>query len=184
MSNETISERMSMRKFMNAVKPAVEFGRKPAPEPETADDAGARRTQEVTARANAEKKSYGFLRSLSKRAFGKKEVEQPAPVQRQERTEDERRDAVMARAKTNEEVEGEEAPDQSPQHDALVKAGYKHLENQHGGMGKNYVYRDAGKNEIRHKISNAGEVFANHRFGHAHMGDDHTDVASAVKANR
>lgn len=102
MSNEIISERgmpTSMRKFMNAVRPHVEFGKKPAPEPETEDEAGARRTQEVTARANAEKKSYGFLRSLSKRAFGKKEVEQPAPVQRPERSEDERRQAVIDRAK-------------------------------------------------------------------------------------
>lgn len=101
MSNDTISERTlpSMRKFINAVKPHVEFGKKHAPEPETADEAGARRTQEVTARANDEKRGYGFLRSLQKRAFGKKEVEQPAPVQRPERSEEERRQAVINRAK-------------------------------------------------------------------------------------
>jgi hypothetical protein len=100
MSNEPISERASMRNFMNAVKPSKEFGKKPAPAPETEDAAGARRTEEVTGRANAEKKSYGFLRSLSKRAFGTKVTPAaPAPVARPERSEDERRQSVIDRAK-------------------------------------------------------------------------------------
>ncbi len=99
MSKDIISEGPAMRKFMNIVT-RPEFGKKPA---ETEDQAADRRTKEVTDRAKAEKKSFGFLRSVANKTFGKK----GEPV-KQERSEDERRQAVVDRAKVNEGYDGSE----------------------------------------------------------------------------
>lgn len=75
------------------------FGQKTQPSDQEVDAKAARRLQDVTARANDEKKSYGFLRSLKSKVFGKKAPE--PEFKRPERSEDERRAAVADRARRN-----------------------------------------------------------------------------------
>lgn len=78
-----------------------EFWSKRKSEPEIESDPEAeasaqRRLQDVKGRADAESKKYGFIRSLKTKVFGKKGTE---PVERSPRSEEERRQAVIDRAK-------------------------------------------------------------------------------------
>ena len=132
MSKDIISEGPAMRKFMNIVAPRAEFGKKPA---ETEDQAAERRTKEVTDRANAEKKSFGFLRSVAQKTFGKK----GEPV-KQDRSEEERRQAVVDRAKVNEDEGLSEKralalwnaiPACDAKNDAINAASDKDIEDEH-----------------------------------------------------
>lgn len=80
-----------------------DFGKKGEPEPtdDEIEASAGRRLKDVTGRANAEKKSYGFLRSLKNKVFGNKNSEPKPEFKRPERSEDERRQAIINRAKNS-----------------------------------------------------------------------------------
>jgi hypothetical protein len=71
------------------------FGQKTEPSDQEIENKGQQRLKAVADRANTEKKSYGFLRSLKSRVFGKKTPE----YQREPRSPEERLKAIAARAK-------------------------------------------------------------------------------------
>ena len=89
---DQIDEFWSFRKDAKHPDPADQ------PSPEELEASKDRRLADVTARANAEKKGYGFLKSLKRNVFGKKGTEN-APVERTERSEQERLQAIMDRAR-------------------------------------------------------------------------------------
>ena len=95
--------RKALRESMDRVdellgfKNPLTFGQKTDPSDEEVQASSDRRVQDVKDRAGSEKKSYGFLRSLKGKMFGKKAPE--PEFQRPERSEDERRAAVIDRAK-------------------------------------------------------------------------------------
>lgn len=98
--SESASIRQTMDQldeFWSQRKKPEEFGQKTEPSGSEVHATQQRRVQDVTNRANAEKKSYGFLQSLKKKVFGSKAPE--PKFQRPERGEDERRAAVIDRAK-------------------------------------------------------------------------------------
>lgn len=82
--------------FWTKRKDPATFGQKTEPAGSEIEGHKDRRLQDVTARANDEKKSYGFLQSLKHKAFGKK---QKPEVSRVDRSEDERRQSVVDRAR-------------------------------------------------------------------------------------
>lgn len=112
MSKDNLSEKFTdLRRFMNLVNspfarstPQAEFGKKQSSEfdadavdPEMRAD---NRREEIVARANDEKKKYGFLQKLQQRAFGKKARPEAEPfVEPEQRSEEERLNAVVARAR-------------------------------------------------------------------------------------
>lgn len=95
--------RTALRESMDRVdellgfKNPLEFGKKTEPAGSEVHSHQQRRLQDVTDRANDEKKSYGFLQSLKKKMFGKKAPE--PEFKRQERSPEERQAAVIDRAK-------------------------------------------------------------------------------------
>lgn len=97
--------RTALRESMDRVdellgmKSPFAFGKKTEPSDEEVDAKADQRLQDVKGRANDEKKSYGFLRSLKSKVFGKKAPE--PEFKRPERSEDERRAAVADRARRN-----------------------------------------------------------------------------------
>ena len=94
---KAVRETMDRVDELMGFKNPLEFGKKTEPSGSEEHGHKERRLQDVTARANDEKKSYGFLRSLKTKMFGKKAPE--PKFQRPERDEDERRAAVIDRAK-------------------------------------------------------------------------------------
>lgn len=94
--------RGAMRDTMNQLdefwrtKPEA-FGKKQQASDAEIEASGERRANDVKSRANAEGKRYGFLQSLKGKVFGKKAPE--PEFKRPERSEDERRQAVIDRAK-------------------------------------------------------------------------------------
>lgn len=86
--------------FKFARSDPMDFGKKTQPSDQEVDDASSRRLGDVTARANDEKKGFGFFRKLRDKAFGKKKAPEAEPFQRQEQSPEERRAAVIARAKS------------------------------------------------------------------------------------
>lgn len=73
------------------------FGRKTEPSDQEIEASADRRLQDIKGRADAEKKSYGFLRSLKSKVFGKKAEPE---FKRDERSPEERYAAIVARAKS------------------------------------------------------------------------------------
>jgi hypothetical protein len=86
----------AIRESMNQLD---EFWKRSEPKDVDADSAANRRLHDVTRRADDEARGYGFLRSLKKKVFGQKAPEEKPEFKRPERSEDERRAAVIARAK-------------------------------------------------------------------------------------
>lgn len=98
-----IDPRISLRESMDRVdelmdfKHPLSFGKKTQPSDQEIEAKAQQRLQNVAARANDEKKSYGFLKTLKSRVFGKKIPDyQKAP-----RSLEDRLKAIADRAKNS-----------------------------------------------------------------------------------
>jgi hypothetical protein len=102
--NKPLDPRTAIRESMDKIdefwtprKNPQEFGQKTEPSGSEEHATQQRRLGDAVGRANDEKKSYGFLRSLKNKMFGNKAPE--PEFKRQERSPEERRAAVIDRAR-------------------------------------------------------------------------------------
>jgi hypothetical protein len=85
-----LRESMDQLDELMGFKSPLSFGKKTEPSDTEVEVAKDRRLAAATSRANDEKKSYGFLRSLKSKVFGKKEVEQEPEFKHEPRSFDDR----------------------------------------------------------------------------------------------
>ena len=128
---------------------------KPTRDPrETDEETATRRLADVTNRANNEKKTYGFLRSLAKKPFGKKTKEP--------RTDKDRLSSIVNRAKSEGQSMNESISDDTIENDYTIgwatRDQFEHVLD--GLMANDYIYftTTRGERETTYHVMATPEI--------------------------